>query len=480
MQSLLKMMKQAKKSGIQAAILLLFLIISVLYIDPRPGRVTPIHRSSQLETIITQNGNVERIDYLDKDGNITFASDTGFASRTLTKTDTGELEEFFDENGERISRYSGYYGIYREFDEYGNNTRITYLDLEGEPVIISEGYAAEAREYNGAKQVVTVKYLDTAGEPILTRSNGYGKLYEYNENRKISKIVFLDENGAPMMTGRGYAILTRVYYNTGGPENGEEESEYYFDAAGRPIALSLGQYGIHMEYDENRQEMILTYLDAEGNPLITKRGYAAIAMTFQDDGSVATERYIDAEGNPIALSEGQYGVSRKDGKTTYLNADGSKRFNLRNLLYNHSRYVILIGILLIAFSVLVRRSWNILLLASYIVVIGYLTLMYRESGSFQDKMELLWSYRTIFLDNSALADILKNIWLFIPLGAFLHRLCPKKTVLLIPLILSILIEGIQYITNTGFCELDDVISNGLGGVIGYGAGRLLQRMKDKI
>ena len=96
--------------------------------------------------------------------------------------------------------------------------------------------------------------------------------------------------------------------------------------------------------------------------------------------------------------------------------------------------------------------------------------MFRESEGATLRLEPFWSYRKILTDSDIRADILKNIWLFIPLGAILYQIYPKAKVLLIPVVLSIMIEVIQYFAGLGFCELDDVISNGLGGAIGYGMG----------
>ena len=93
--------------------------------------------------------------------------------------------------------------------------------------------------------------------------------------------------------------------------------------------------------------------------------------------------------------------------------------------------------------------------------------MYREGGDAKSNFDLFWSYREIFSDSGARADILKNIWLFIPLGAILYRLYPQKTILFVPLLLSIMIELVQLTTGTGLCELDDMFSNGLGGCIGF-------------
>ena len=77
------------------------------------------------------------------------------------------------------------------------------------------------------------------------------------------------------------------------------------------------------------------------------------------------------------------------------------------------------------------------------------------------------------------ADILRNIWLFVPIGAFLYRFYPKRWIVIIPVVISFFIEAIQYFTGIGLCELDDVISNGLGGAIGYGMAVLLCEAKGK-
>lgn len=63
-------------------------------------------------------------------------------------------------------------------------------------------------------------------------------------------------------------------------------------------------------------------------------------------------------------------------------------------------------------------------------------------------------------------EILNNIWLFIPLGAIMYRLYPKWSVTLVPFGISAAVEAMQYLLSVGLCELDDVISNGMGGIIG--------------
>ena len=449
----------------------LFILASCLSIHPAVRRPLLGYHSSQLVKVVTKDGDTERTDYVDSRGNVTAAADAGYATRTKTQTDRGVLERFYDENGEPVRRYTGNYAVLREYDSGGNNTRITYLGADGSACSIREGYATEELEYNESNQIVGVRYYSPEGEPVCTALYGYGTVNEYDENGLNVRTTFTDPSGNPMMTGQGCASVIRQYYPAGGPDSGRVENEFYFDDRGEPVALSLGQYGLHKEYNELGQGKKLTYLDAEGKPATTKKGYATVARTFSPDNNVETEMYYDTDGNPVALTEGQYGIKRENGQTVYLDRNGRETFNLKKLLYNHSLLVIVFAAAAVCLSAMAARKWNTVLLVFYLLVIAYMTLMYRDSEG-EKQTELLWYYRHLLTSGTARADIIKNIWLFIPLGAILYRLYPRKVILLIPLALSVIIEMIQYAAGIGYCELDDVISNTLGGGLGYLAGEL--------
>lgn len=462
-------------------ILALFLIVSCLFVSPELKKVRSQYHSSQLKKVVRVDGNTEKTDYVDSDGRITIAVDKGYATVIETKISEGrKLEQYYDDQGEPIRRYNGYYALFLDYDENGNNTGITYLNRDGEPMIMANGYAIEAREYNEKKQVVAVRYFGTEGEPVLTSLYGHGEIYEYNENGKIARIMHIDTSGALAVTKKGYAIVNRNYYISEGPENGNVESEFYFDEEGNPVSLSLGEYGIHKEYDELGRNNVLTYLDADGNPMVTNKGYTSVFRTFQANNNVATEQYLDIDGKPFSMAEGQYGYKSTDSWVVYLDENGNEQFNLKNLLYNHPILIIIVAMILVLLAGAFNRNWNIILAVLYFIGILYLTLMFRENNGATLKLEPFWSYKKIITDSEVRADIFKNIWLFIPLGAILYCIHPGWKMILIPLVLSILIEVIQYISGTGFCELDDVISNTLGGAIGYKMEKLAVGLKNKL
>lgn len=61
----------------------------------------------------------------------------------------------------------------------------------------------------------------------------------------------------------------------------------------------------------------------------------------------------------------------------------------------------------------------------------------------------------------------KNILFFIPYGLLFPWKDNWKRVFVTALVLSVFIELSQFIFNLGWCEVDDVISNTLGAMIGY-------------
>ncbi len=102
------------------------------------------------------------------------------------------------------------------------------------------------------------------------------------------------------------------------------------------------------------------------------------------------------------------------------------------------------------------------------IVISVTLLSRRTSTSGSAILEPLWSYRN-FLKNESIRDqIVANIAMFIPIGLLFPFVFNWKKGILISFLFSILIEVLQFITHRGLAEIDDVISNTIGLLIGTG------------
>ena len=111
-----------------------------------------------------------------------------------------------------------------------------------------------------------------------------------------------------------------------------------------------------------------------------------------------------------------------------------------------------------------------------ILVLGYVFLVLCSTILFRDSLPEMKYYLLPFgslsrLDNKTLAQNLLNIILFIPIGFLVGGAFKRKHLLEavgVGLALSISIEIVQLITGRGVCNVDDVIHNTIGCIIGFG------------
>ena len=127
------------------------------------------------------------------------------------------------------------------------------------------------------------------------------------------------------------------------------------------------------------------------------------------------------------------------------------------------------------------RKWLAgILIAVYCGFLLWLTILSRQPrvGERVFKLELLWSYRAWIAGESfgrteSIQNI-NNILVFIPFGV----LFPGKRwkwLILTAFLLSAGIEAVQYAFNLGWCEIDDVICNVLGALVGFGVLKWIKR-----
>ena len=405
----------------------------------------------------------------------------------------------------------------------GSVTSTSYVNPDG---VITEaidmGYATVCRMRDDNDRVVEERYLDASGKPVARYGDYYGLSYKFDEMSTV--ITYLDAEGNPIERSDGYSTIVRTqaggrasddfYYDLNGQQiqcsggyygihceyNAERQStsltflgedghavcissgyaiktyqrdedgtvvgEQYFDIEGNPARSLLGQYG--ELYQRNEQGYIdqITYLDADSNPATTNAGYTILKRTYHRDGTADTDMYFDANGNPKALSKGQYGIKCSGKVNLLLDRNGNIMLCVDNLLSGFPCMVVVFGCVVCLLMIVLPKSLSVVLTIVYVAFILYETLMFRESGDARTNL-VLFSYAGRFLkEQSVRVGVINNIWLFIPLGTGLYRWFQKKWVLVIPFVMSVAIETTQYITGLGIAEFDDVFGNTMGGWIG--------------
>ena len=114
-----------------------------------------------------------------------------------------------------------------------------------------------------------------------------------------------------------------------------------------------------------------------------------------------------------------------------------------------------------------------LFLLEYIFLLFCSTVIFRPTGDTrQYDFHPFWSYNAIQEGREdLLAENIMNVVVFIPVGLILGLLLKDKKAWLISLIIgcgiSVTIEALQFFLMRGFSEVDDVMHNTLGCVIGF-------------
>lgn len=158
------------------------------------------------------------------------------------------------------------------------------------------------------------------------------------------------------------------------------------------------------------------------------------------------------------------------------------QLEFQNVSFAYFLILSLIGAILVHITCLIyvrvkKRSIHlstellIILLLSYLILIANVTILNREAGSQLRVFDTKWLWINDSMDQN-MTNLL-NILLFIPLGALLagiqvyssYRMRILMTVSYC-FLTSIVIECVQYISRRGYCEIDDIEANVLGGLIG--------------
>lgn len=123
-----------------------------------------------------------------------------------------------------------------------------------------------------------------------------------------------------------------------------------------------------------------------------------------------------------------------------------------------------------------KRNYGLwVLLTEYTFVVVCSTVICREKMYFTfERLELtpFWTYYSVMHHTFGVSvwDIILNVVLFIPLGLLLKLLRPSLSLfkmIIIAFFCSVFIETNQYIFEKGVAQLDDVMHNVIGAMIGW-------------
>ncbi|MEE0463690.1 VanZ family protein [Blautia hydrogenotrophica] len=127
-----------------------------------------------------------------------------------------------------------------------------------------------------------------------------------------------------------------------------------------------------------------------------------------------------------------------------------------------------------------RQKWSLFFCVVYLTVLLKLALFSREPGSRMGiDLELFGTWNSSLISQ---AYFIENIIMFIPFGFLFPladyrfrdwRLCVGGGC-----VFSMCLELVQLVTQRGFCQLDDVITNTVGTLVGWVSYRMIKRLHE--
>ena len=153
------------------------------------------------------------------------------------------------------------------------------------------------------------------------------------------------------------------------------------------------------------------------------------------------------------------------------------------MLYSSLATIVVVIVIIVVKGVSCSKSSRIIwrnvlwvLLAEYAFVVVCSTIICRGVQSFEfARLELtpLWTYKAVFAHTPGVSmwDIVLNVVLFVPLGFLVKLLYPNLKLwkmALIAVCCSVFIETNQYFFEKGIAQIDDVMHNTVGAMIGGG------------
>lgn len=124
-------------------------------------------------------------------------------------------------------------------------------------------------------------------------------------------------------------------------------------------------------------------------------------------------------------------------------------------------------------------------LSFYMAMVAGVTLLNRDPMPYhQWNFSLFWSHDAVREGSAgSLLQIVGNIVMFLPWGFLIPYIWKEmrsfSCVLLASLGFTLMIECVQFITKRGLFELDDIVHNTIGGILGYGIFMIWIKWKDR-
>lgn len=209
-------------------------------------------------------------------------------------------DRYYDENG-KLCLNNKWYAISRyEWDNNGNQTKVSFFDTDTVPCYYKDGlYSCMEFIYDNNGNEIKEIFYDSKGNVSLMSKGLYAIAeFKFDNYRHIIEYSYFNEKGQPCYYDKDYHIL-RVKYDLRG--NVTQRSIYGVD--GKPTLSREGSSIIEYKYDSKNNIIRTDFKDITGNNINQRnRGYSTEVVTYDNMSNIIRREYYDMHGKPCMIN----------------------------------------------------------------------------------------------------------------------------------------------------------------------------------
>ena len=247
---------------------------------------------------------------------------------------------YFGTNDVLALHKDGYAGWEAFFDERGNEISRRFFGLEGQFVVTAQGYAGWNVAFNNRGLVERRVIIGTDDVPMHDKDGVAEYRYDYDERGNVVRCSYFDVNGEPTLNSAGIAG-----WEAGYDLHGNMNAQWFFDTNWKLILRNEGYAGWQANYDDRKNKLEECYFDVDKRPVLTKDGYAYWNAVYDLHGNVVKKTYYDVDvkqrvldNEGVSICATSYDVRYNLTGQSYYGTDGNATLNVNGIAGWSAKY----------------------------------------------------------------------------------------------------------------------------------------------
>lgn len=184
-----------------------------------------------------------------------------------------------------------------EYDDNGNETKISYFDENNNPMNNNSGYHMISYKYSSQNMLADEEYFDRNQAAVNDNYGIHHYSYLKDDKGRTIREAYYDEKGEPVKDKQDEVYMVKYKFD----DNSREISRSYWKDNDSKMARWNGYHEQLTKYNEEGQVTEADYLDENGNAFRSSSGYSRMQMVFNPDARIAERKFFDGT-DPITVT----------------------------------------------------------------------------------------------------------------------------------------------------------------------------------